>query len=722
MSTRARSHRKPIVITTLLVTVCFAATAAQAQVDLAFDAYVRPAVDGQPDFGRPSHVAVSADGRHAYVATFPPSTALLTFEVLENDLLLVDTISSGDDGLFFNPSSIDVSSDGSLVVLASSLAPTVVHVFDRAPGTGLLSHRTSFDNDAFGVIDGIHADRSVIVHGRPPAPQSGGVLWFLESAADGQTLASSGGLPASASSPALRPGRLAQVPREIVTVDTEVRGDHEAVAGLFDDDTIEVSVVGGEPCTFDLADLEAELALDGLVVAPSATPSDLNILGLGSDGGEVIVNVIYDDGSIVGGTLDISDCRFLTLSFQAPAEPVQIGMFTPIGRTRLSLSAAETYPDLASGVVDVTVAVQDAPDEASREWLLWGVPPTPATLATFDRIVEMAVSQAFARIAEADLAELNFFEAQMDRVRARVVGVGADPPELVLATLDAPVADTGRRCVPDVDTACLNGFATSVEWTDFTNATGRGQVVSGGSADSGLFWFFGDNNWEVLAKVIDGCALNQHFWVFAAATTNVGYELTVTDPADPTRSRVYSNPLGTLADAITDTTAFPCNASQVTGARNAVRLTGQPRDRSAGAIWSDATAPRTGGDCTNTDTTLCLTPDRFRVEVDFRDFQGQPGNGRVVPLRSSDSGLFWFFDPANWEVLVKVLDGCAINGSFWVLSGATTNVEYTLTVTDTVTGQQYTSSNAAGTAAPAVVDVEAFPLSCAGSATAGRIR
>jgi hypothetical protein len=49
------------------------------------------------------------------------------------------------------------------------------------------------------------------------------------------------------------------------------------------------------------------------------------------------------------------------------------------------------------------------------------------------------------------------------------------------------------------------------------------------SADSGLFYFFNENNWEMLVKVVDGCAFNNHYWVFAAATTNIEYVLTVTD-------------------------------------------------------------------------------------------------------------------------------------------------------------------------------------------------
>ncbi|MCP4654899.1 MAG: hypothetical protein GY856_05705, partial [bacterium] len=73
-----------------------------------------------------------------------------------------------------------------------------------------------------------------------------------------------------------------------------------------------------------------------------------------------------------------------------------------------------------------------------------------------------------------------------------------------------------------------------------------------------------------------------------------------------------------------------------------------------------------------------------------------------------DSGILWFFDADNWEMLVKVLDGCALNRRFWVFAAATTNVEYTLRVTDTVSGTVKTYFNPLGNAAAAITDAGAF--------------
>ncbi len=111
------------------------------------------------------------------------------------------------------------------------------------------------------------------------------------------------------------------------------------------------------------------------------------------------------------------------------------------------------------------------------------------------------------------------------------------------------------------------------------------------------------------------------------------------------------------------------------------------------------------GECVPGPTVLCLGGGRFRVEVAWKDFQGGAGPGSIVPgAASDDSGLFWFFAPDNWELLVKVLDGCAVNGHHWVFAAATTTVEYTLTVTDTRTDQAWTWRNLPGRASPAVTD------------------
>ncbi len=62
----------------------------------------------------------------------------------------------------------------------------------------------------------------------------------------------------------------------------------------------------------------------------------------------------------------------------------------------------------------------------------------------------------------------------------------------------------------------------------------------------------------MLIKVLDGCALNGHVWVYGASTTDLGYRIRVTDTATGAGTvKEYRNEPGLPAPAITDATAFP---------------------------------------------------------------------------------------------------------------------------------------------------------------------
>ncbi|MEE8523494.1 MAG: PQQ-dependent sugar dehydrogenase [Thermoanaerobaculia bacterium] len=90
--------------------------------------------------------------------------------------------------------------------------------------------------------------------------------------------------------------------------------------------------------------------------------------------------------------------------------------------------------------------------------------------------------------------------------------------------------------------------------------------------------------------------------------------------------------------------------------------------------------------CMASPTTLCLNGGRFRVDIAWRTLEGGTGLGQAIPL-STDAGYFWFFDVANPEVFVKVLDACVSPfDHFWVFAAGLTDVETTLTVVDTATG------------------------------------
>ncbi len=90
-----------------------------------------------------------------------------------------------------------------------------------------------------------------------------------------------------------------------------------------------------------------------------------------------------------------------------------------------------------------------------------------------------------------------------------------------------------------------------------------------------------------------------------------------------------------------------------------------------------------GSGCTAGPQALCLNDDRFRVEVEWEAPNGNQGSGQVTQL-SDESGIATFFSPDNVELVLKVLDGRGLNDHHWVFFGALTDVEYWLTVTDTL--------------------------------------
>lgn len=455
-------------------------------------------------------------------------------------------------------------------------------------------------------------------------------------------------------------------------------------------------------------------------------------------------------------------------------------------------------------------------------------------------------------------------------------------------------------CAIGIGTLCLNDnrFRVEVRWRDYSGQTGSGHAIPFRN-DSGLFWFFGPTNLEMLIKVINGCGLNQRYWVYGAATTDVEYLVTVTDTATGI-SRQYFNALGNRAAAITDSDAFetcgsafdsstpkldppavtersslleadvvnrmgtlathddatapseldsilydqmsgavgaagaimsqdfetarasydslaaddfvvPASGWRITsvevdgqynnqgpaasfhvsfytngggqpGALVASRLT-QPYTGTAGdaaisftspvvlsggtywiavqarqdevpngwwfwgnrnvatnnsAVWRNpgngwgtgctswgnklSCLPGLAGpdqlfrlkgsassptECAAGGDSLCLNDNRFRVRITWRDYNNRTGSGWAVPY-ADDSGMFWFFGEENIEFLVKVIDGCGLNSKYWVYAAATTDVEYTMTVTDTLRNITKTYTNPLGTASPAITDSSAF--------------
>jgi ELWxxDGT repeat protein len=258
-----------------------------------------------------------------------------------------------------------------------------------------------------------------------------------------------------------------------------------------------------------------------------------------------------------------------------------------------------------------------------------------------------------------------------------------------------------RPCTPSDEHLCLGDgrFRVTVRWTDHHSPFGEsgfGQPVRlpTGTDDSGSFWFFTPDNLELVVKLLDAGGVNDHFWFFWGALSDVQYSINVEDTALGT-SQSYLNHPGQICGG-SDTAAFPAIRSideVPTGTAQPARphplrsstLAIAPRGSATRFLALDApariaAATHPTAPCEPDEQTLCLLDGMLAVTVDWTDqHNGGSGVGRAIP--STDvSGFFWFFHPENIELVVKALDGRTVNGKIWLFYGALSDVGYTIRV------------------------------------------
>ena len=302
------------------------------------------------------------------------------------------------------------------------------------------------------------------------------------------------------------------------------------------------------------------------------------------------------------------------------------------------------------------------------------------------------------------------------RLRAGLTGAAADYTEEASATTGAYAG----ACREGSEVLCLRDgrFEVRAHWSkpDDDSEYGAGSAAPVEISDeSGLFWFFEPENIELVVKVLDGRTINGSYWVFFGALSDVEYWITVRDAASGER-QTYHNPPGEVCgqkDLVAFSDATVSSGRQAAGGLgpggpgiDLLRMNAVPLD-----VNGIGRASHGGGHCEAGDYRLCLLDGRFSVEVGFVDPNGETGLQEPAKVISSlameKTGFFWFFSPSNIELAVKMLDGRGLNSKFWLLYGGLSDVEYEITVTDTVTGSAKTYRNEAGSIC-GVIDTEAF--------------
>jgi hypothetical protein len=190
---------------------------------------------------------------------------------------------------------------------------------------------------------------------------------------------------------------------------------------------------------------------------------------------------------------------------------------------------------------------------ASVTWLVDGAPVAGATGSSFNFVppaagtyrVELRVEDKTAFV-HPEMAEDLLGTSREWTVKAAGAANGSCVASATRLCIDRVAGDRRFQIEVDYKTAQASGDGKAVPLTSL------------GVDRGGLFWFFSADNPEMLIKVLDGCGVNQRFWVFYAAGTDAGLTVTVTDTVTG-ESKVYRNRQGQAAPPVQDTSALPCD-------------------------------------------------------------------------------------------------------------------------------------------------------------------
>lgn len=301
-------------------------------------------------------------------------------------------------------------------------------------------------------------------------------------------------------------------------------------------DSCTPQLVGAE-LSNGVLDIEATLQFPGKVCLPAVTPYEVSIevgrLPVGTY--DVRVSGIPNfPPPVVVARIDLE----VVASAELGLEAIDVAPVAPTTQDRFTLAASGEWPDGC-------VPRLDSVDVEDRTIRLFAIAEGEVCLQVVSRYF---LARAVGPLEEGEYdVEIRIADRRFGDTTAGYQLAGSR--SLTVGPKQSDVLIVGGR------------FAITVTWNAGTVRGGVGQPVRGalpeqGETGSGAFYFFGPENTELLVKVLDGCSVNDHYWVFISAATDLGFEVLVEDLAVDGIARTYSNESGETAVAVTDVEAF----------------------------------------------------------------------------------------------------------------------------------------------------------------------
>lgn len=203
---------------------------------------------------------------------------------------------------------------------------------------------------------------------------------------------------------------------------------------------------------------------------------------------------------------------------------------------RLDPPVPTNADDLTLTVLTACLAAYELPSRAGSLIRLTEIPSGIAAPCTIDPT--WRVDFPLGKLPAGDHTLLIFFDD------------GHEPPRQIHAQ--------SFRVHPAADPELLlqdGRFRITARWEhEVAAGPARAQALT---PDTGVFWFFGPDNLELLVKALDGCSVNGHYWLFVGGLTHVGVEIRVEDTFTGA-VRTYSSPFGEIFAPELDTRALAC--------------------------------------------------------------------------------------------------------------------------------------------------------------------